>query len=73
MVLYRVWVLYQQKLQKFRGVAQGTCPLVPKGNIRLKYIGQLTSGGLWDHRGNLLSLTLEYVHTDCTEFLLLAL
>ena len=33
-------------------------PLVPKGNITLKYIGQLTSSGLWDHSGNLFSLML---------------
>ena len=48
-------------------------PLVPKGNITLKYIGQLTSSGLCDHSGNLLSLVLEYVHADGAEHLLLAL
>ena len=48
-------------------------PLVPKGNITLKYIEQLTSSGLWDHSGNLFGLTLEYVHADGAECLLLAL
>ena len=27
MVLYRVWVLFWQKFQKFRGAAQGACTL----------------------------------------------
>ena len=48
-------------------------PLVPKDNITLKYIGQLTSNGLCDHSSNLFSLTLEYVHADGAKCLLLAL
>ena len=47
-------------------------PLVPKGNITLRYIGQLTSSGLHDHSGNLFHRTLEYVHADGAEHLLLA-
>ena len=48
-------------------------PLVPTGNITLKYIGQLISSGLWDHSDNLFDLTLAYVHADGAECLLLAL
>ena len=48
-------------------------PLVPKGNIKLKYAGQLTGSGLCDHSGNLFGLTLEYVHADGAECMLLTL
>ena len=48
-------------------------PLVPKGNITLKYIGQITSSGLCDHSSNLFDLTLECVHADGAECLLLGL
>ena len=48
-------------------------PLVPKGNITLKYAWQLTSSGLCDQSSNLFDLTLEYVHADSAEHLLLAL
>ena len=48
-------------------------PLVPKGNITLRYIGQLTSSGLCDHSSNLFHPTPEYVHTDGAEHLLLTL
>ena len=48
-------------------------PLVPKGDIALKYIGQLTSSGLCDHNSKLFDYTLEHAHADGAECLLLAL
>ena len=48
-------------------------PLVPKGNITLKSIWQLTASGLCDHSSNLFSVAPEYINADGAEHLLLAL
>ena len=46
--------------------------LVCKGNITLKYMISYWEWS-WDHSGNLSDLTLECVHADGAEHLLLAL
>ena len=79
--ILKIWYTfhYFMKLCKHFGISLhkllGGCvlPLVPKGNITLKYIGQFTGSGLLDHSVNLFDLILEYVYADGEECLLLAL
>ena len=35
--MYRVWVLYQQKFQKFKGVTQGACTFSVHRSIQPEY------------------------------------